>query len=139
MEWEFTAATGRLTEPTPASPIIDRSMCCLKTNRGSGAWPLPRSGLLKRLSEEEACGNLHAALRIPGAGDESEERGATDFVKGFVGVLHHMELVVDDAAVGGPLLDAQPVGFPHVHAGRRDPHPLAGARLLQEELIQGRP
>jgi hypothetical protein len=35
------------------------------------------------------------------------------------------------------LLDAQPVGFPHIDARHRDPHPLAGTQFLLEELIQG--
>ena len=52
-------------------------------------------------------------------------------------MLHDVEFVVDDAAVRGPLLDTQPVGFPHVHARRRDPHPLAGTQFLLEKLIQG--
>jgi hypothetical protein len=52
-------------------------------------------------------------------------------------MLHDVELVVDDAAVGRPLLDAEAVRFPHVDAGSFDPTPLTSAELGGEEVIPG--
>jgi hypothetical protein len=54
----------------------------------------------------------------------------------LVGVLHDVELVVDDAAAGSPLLDTPPERFPHIHARRRDAHALARAQLGLKEFIQ---
>jgi len=76
---------------------------------------------------------LHHVAHAPAL---AEELRPAYFVDRLVGVLHDMELVVDDGAVGGPLLDAAAVGLPHVHAGRLDPPPLASAQLRPEELVQ---
>jgi len=59
------------------------------------------------------------------------------FVDGIVGVLHDVALVIHDPAVRNPLLKAQPEGLPHVHAGRFDATPLAGAQLFPKESVQG--
>src|ERR1041385_7299188 len=66
----------------------------------------------------------------------AEELRPAHFIDRRIGVLENVKFVIDDPAVGGLLLDAQPVGFPHVHAGRRDPHPLTGAQRDLEKLVQ---
>src|SRR6266568_1083204 len=66
----------------------------------------------------------------------AEEFRTPDFGNGFVGVLHDMELVVDQATLRNPLLQAQTIGLMHVHASGTDGTPLKSAQLLLEELIQ---
>src|SRR5580698_9829708 len=66
----------------------------------------------------------------------AEEFGPAHFVDRPIGVLHDMELVVHDPAVGRPLLNTQPERFPHVDAGSGNPHPLPRAELGPKELIQ---
>ena len=53
----------------------------------------------------------------------------------MVGVLHDVELVVDDLALAGPLLDAESKRLPHIHTGGLDPPPLPGTERL-EEFVQ---
>src|SRR5580700_584374 len=67
----------------------------------------------------------------------AEKLRPTHFIDGLVGVLHDVELVIDDATAGSPLFDAQPVGFPHIHARRCNPLPLASTQLALKEFIQG--
>src|SRR5438552_19102039 len=52
-------------------------------------------------------------------------------------MLQDMELVVDDLAPRRPLLNAQPEGFPHIHARRLNALPLPGHELATKEFIQG--
>src|SRR5437764_6967947 len=66
----------------------------------------------------------------------AEELRAPHLVDRFVGMLHHVELVIDDPAVWRVLLDAEPKWFPHIHTRCRDPHPLSGTQLVPEKLVQ---
>src|SRR5712691_9938420 len=66
----------------------------------------------------------------------AEEFRAPNLGNGFVGVLHDMELVVDQATLRNPLLQAQPIGLMHVHASGTNRTPLKSAQLFLEELIQ---
>src|SRR5262249_23675095 len=84
-------------------------------------------------TQEQPALALH---QLPKAPTLSKELRSPHFIDGLIRVLHHVELVVYDPAVRRPLLDAQPEWFPHVYARRCDPHLLAGAQLLPEELIQ---
>jgi hypothetical protein len=47
-----------------------------------------------------------------------------------------MELVVDQATLRNPLLQAQTIGFMHVHTSGSNRTPLKRAELLLEELVQ---
>src|SRR5579862_394562 len=58
------------------------------------------------------------------------------FIHRRPGMLHNVKLVVDDAAVRCPLLQALPEGLPHVHASDPDRAALEGAQLRREKLIQ---
>src|ERR1700720_4203412 len=59
------------------------------------------------------------------------------FINSLVGMLHDVELVIDDAAAGSPLLDAQPKRLPHIYARHLDACSLPGAQFCIEELVQG--
>jgi hypothetical protein len=59
------------------------------------------------------------------------------FIDGLVGVLHDVELVIDNAAPRSPLLYAPPEGLPHIHARCRDSRSLTSAQFGLEEFIQG--
>ncbi len=66
----------------------------------------------------------------------AEELGPANLVDRCIGVLHDVELVIEDAAVGQPLLDALAERFPHIHAGSLYCAALKGAQLLGEELVK---
>src|SRR5258707_5707918 len=66
----------------------------------------------------------------------AEELLTTDFIDGRSGVLHDVELVVHDAALRQPLLDALPKWVPHVHTGRSHSAALKGTQLRLEELVE---
>src|SRR6266566_5835900 len=66
----------------------------------------------------------------------TKELGPPHFIEGCVGMLEEVELFVNQAAGRRPLCQAEPVGLPHVQAGRLDPVPLFPAQLGAEELIQ---
>src|SRR5271157_5347381 len=51
--------------------------------------------------------------------------------------LAKSQLVIDDAALGQPLLDTLPERIPHIHAGGLDSAALEGTQPLLEELIEG--
>src|SRR5262249_42235823 len=59
------------------------------------------------------------------------------FVHGRVGMLQNVKLVVHDAALRRPLLDAQSIRLPHIHADSLDALPLKRAKLFTEEFVQG--
>src|SRR5262249_10932003 len=65
----------------------------------------------------------------------TEKLRPSHFIYRSIGVLHDVELVIDDLAVRSPLLDAQPVGLPHIHTGSLNPAPLPGAEFGVEESI----
>jgi hypothetical protein len=65
-----------------------------------------------------------------------EEFRLAHFVDSIVGVLHDMELVVDDLALGHPLLDAQPERFPHVYTDSLNAFSLPADQLATEVLVQ---
>jgi hypothetical protein len=65
-----------------------------------------------------------------------EELCPPHFIDRIVGVLQHVKLVIDDLALRGPLPQAFPEWFPHVHARCLDPLPLATHQLAAKELIQ---
>jgi hypothetical protein len=44
-------------------------------------------------------------------------------------MLHDVEFVIDQPALGYPLFQTQAKGFVHVHAGRFDPLALPSAQL----------
>ena len=66
----------------------------------------------------------------------TEELGSADLVDRRIGVLHDVEFVIDDAAVGQPLRDALLERFPHVDAGGPHGAALKGAQMLLKELIE---
>src|SRR6266702_5109266 len=66
----------------------------------------------------------------------AEELLTTDFIDGRSGVLHDVELVVHDATLRQPLLDALPKWVPHVHTGRSHSAALKGTQLPLEELVE---
>src|SRR5258707_15517220 len=53
-----------------------------------------------------------------------------------VGVLDDVELVIDDAARGSPLLDAETERLPHIYADRLDAFALPAPQLSSEEFVQ---
>jgi hypothetical protein len=85
-------------------------------------------------SEQQPAFSLHHAAHPR---TSAEKFRPPHFVHCFVGVLHDVELVIDDGAVRRPLLDAGFVRLPHVHAGRFDSLPLPSGQLRPEELVQG--
>jgi hypothetical protein len=50
-----------------------------------------------------------------------------------------VELVIDDLALGRPLLDAQPEWFPHIDTDSLDALPLSADQFATEEFIQRLP
>src|ERR1035441_4836547 len=72
----------------------------------------------------------------PLLGPLSEELRLPYFIDRVIGMLHDMELVVDDLALRRPLLDAQPERLPHVYTHRRNAFPLPADQLGAEILIQ---
>src|SRR5450432_1061657 len=66
----------------------------------------------------------------------SKEFRLAHFVDSITGVLHDVELVVDDLALWRPLLDAQPKRLPHVDTRRLNAFPLPTDQLSTEILIQ---
>src|SRR5271157_4703026 len=51
-------------------------------------------------------------------------------------MFHDVELVVDQAALGSPLLQAHPIGFVHIHTGRLNGTALKSTQLGLEKLVQ---
>src|SRR5580700_8467595 len=74
--------------------------------------------------------------QLPCRSTRAKEFRPPDLGNGFVGVLHDVELVVDQATLRNPLLQAQTIRLMHVHASRTNRTPLKSAQLLLEELIQ---
>src|SRR6516165_175973 len=56
----------------------------------------------------------------------AKEFRTADFIHRCGGMLHDVELVIDDTAVARPLFDALSVRLPHVHTCRPDRTPLKG-------------
>src|SRR6202167_5418478 len=76
------------------------------------------------LDQLARCATLAEEFRAPNLGHR------------FVGMLHDVELVVDQATLRNPLLQAQTIGLMHVHTSGPNRTPLKRAELLLEELIQ---
>src|SRR5262245_10676191 len=75
-------------------------------------------------------------LTSPCIRSPSEELGPANLIQCTVGVLHHLELVIHDPAVGGVLLDAETKRLPHIDTHRQNPHSLSGCQLVKEEFIR---
>ncbi len=80
-----------------------------------------------RLTHRVSSSQRFALYHPPHPSALAKELGTPHLVDGMIGVLHDVELAVYDPAVRNPLLQAQPEGLPHVHTGRLDTAPLAGA------------
>src|ERR1700745_3155213 len=74
--------------------------------------------------------------QIPQPPALTEKLSPAHLINGLVGVLHDMELVIDDPAIRCVLLDAQSKRLPHIHTRRGDPHALMGTQFAHEELVE---
>jgi hypothetical protein len=67
----------------------------------------------------------------------AKELCSAHFIDGFIGMLQNVEFVVDNAAVGGPLLNAIGERPPHSYTSGLNSFPLSGTQLGSEKLIEG--
>src|SRR6516164_6919921 len=66
----------------------------------------------------------------------AEELGTAYLIHRCPSMLHDVEFVVDDLAVRGPLFDALPERFPHIHTCRPNRAPLKLTQVLLQEFVQ---
>ena len=110
-------ASGAGSVVTLVSPTINGG----KLDHGvlqAGRWNRYRN----RATYAHRC-DTFARCRPVGGGSSAGTGGVLSSIlrHGVLGVLHHVELVVHDAAVRRRMLGAQPVRLPHIHTGGCDP------------------
>jgi hypothetical protein len=74
--------------------------------------------------------------QLPSRTPLAKEFRSLQFRNGFVRMLHDVKLVVHQATLRNPLLQAQTIRFMHIHTGRLHSPSLKSTQLRLEELVQ---